>query len=641
MRDTAVHYYEFGSFCLDVKEQELRKDGKAVPLNPKAFSTLLILVERCGSLVEKEELMSFLWPNSFVEESSISQNISVLRKTLGEKGRDRQFIETIPKRGYRFVATVREVREAYTEPAPDNSTQPALEINQETSKKKGEPLKKRRLRLVHIWTSAVLLMSLIASLYIHGISKRENIDGNSIRIVAVLPFKALNQDEESRLLGLGLTDALIIKLGKLNPPTTLPTSAVLKYAGQERDARAIGKELGVDAVLEGTVQRSSVSVRVTGQLIGIKDGKSLWSGSYDGQMNNLFTLQDNISDEMADALYFQISGNHRESRDSPLTKNKEAYEAYIMGLYFWSRRSKEELEKAMRYFEQAVKLDPNFAQAFSLLADCYYLEGYYGYGIKPQSEALSLAKSYAQRAIELDDGIAEAHIIMAGFLSRGNEFDKAEAEYRHAIELSPNLAVAHVRFGNFLFIRMRLDEALPELRRAQELDPSSYVTNAALCLILYMARNYDEALKYALRAYELAPAVPQTMIQLGDLYIQKGMFSEANKIFHELERYDSTYARVEYTYLFAVSGEKERAERMLSELLRRADNKSIPAYAIAVLHATLGNKNAAFKLLFSATFSPPEAAMIRFDPQLDPLRLDRRYEKMMKNLKVGQPGPAK
>jgi DNA-binding winged helix-turn-helix (wHTH) protein/TolB-like protein/Flp pilus assembly protein TadD len=633
MRDNARHYYEFGSFRLDVKERELSKDGKVLALSPKAFDTLLILVERRGSLVEKDELMSLLWPDSFVEESSISQNVSVLRKTLGERSGDRQFIETIPKRGYRFVAAVTEVR---GEPPMPSTVQEATRADEVSSQQTKTVVCEKRApgsRHKMLFMPLSVLLVLLLAVFLYKQSRdgaEENIKGNGISSVAILPFKTLNPDPESQLFALGLTDALIIRLGKLNQPRILPTSAVIKYAGQERDAVDVGRELGVDAVLTGTVQQSGSNIRVTGQLMRTGDGKALWSGSFDGQLDSLFNLQDYISVQMTQALSSHINANQKEVMLAHLTENREANDAYLLGLFFWNNRSKENLIKAIEKLEQAIKLDPGFVRAYSLLADCYFLTASMNYEINPREVSCQLADYYAHKALELDDTVAEAHVTLAGCLNRSKKFDEAEAEYRYALQLAPNLSVIHERFGYFLFSRMRLDEALDEMRRAQELDPTSAIINGALSFILYMSRDYEAALSYAQRGYDLAPYEPQTMNSLGGLYILVGRYEEAAKIFRKLFPYDKDYAQLNFAYLYAVMGKRKLAEQTLSRLLQR--EHSILVYDLVVIYTALNRNELALKFLADGKFNPFEVAMLKLDPQLDRLRRDRRYDLVMSQL---------
>jgi TolB-like protein/DNA-binding winged helix-turn-helix (wHTH) protein/Tfp pilus assembly protein PilF len=632
MRDNSSRYYEFGSFCLDVKERELRKEGVVVLLTPKAFDMLLILVERCGTLVEKEEMMRLLWPESFVEDSSLSQHISVLRKALGETSKEWHFIETVPKRGYRFIGTVKEKRVEPTGTGVLVSHEADSGEQEHQVSKNGSLKYNGRLNRRFVLIASVVLLTLLpVAIFLFAWRTRSNRGDNQAppKLVAVVPFKTLGQDEDSRFLSLGLADALIIRLGKLDGPSILPTSAVFKYVGQDRDARSIGEELGADAVLEGTVQRTGKRVRVTAQMIRIKDGKSLWAGTYEEQSDNIFFLQDSLSEQIVSSLNPQIDSQASKKLARRSTNNKEAYQAYLMGLFFWSKRSKEGILKAIDYCRQAIELDPEFAQAFSLLADCYYVDRSFRYNIHPPQESLQLADEFSRRAVELGPNIAESYVTAGGVSDAKGDLQAAEADYKRALALAPNLALAHLRYGNLLFEQMNLEQAIGEMKRAQELEPMSFLTNATLSRMLYLSRDYDTALKYARRSYELKPDEPLVLLGLGDIYLQKGMYDKAIDIFKALASLNDVQSKIQLTRLYATSGRREQALAIRAGLLRSTDKRSIPTYALVSIYSALGDNDLAFDVLNHADLTYSDFAMLRYDPQFDPVRMDQRYKQVM------------
>src|SRR5205085_450283 len=455
MSKQVAYFYDFGPFRLDVAERLLMRNTEVVSLTPKVFDTLLVLVEAGGHLVEKGELLSTLWPDSYVEESSLAQNISLLRKALGEGPGEHQFIQTVPKRGYRFIADVRKVPSNGTneqvlherthtqiliEEVDDRTDEPHTAIN--IKPLRFPAARAQSWRRYVLLACAVLIMTAAGAYYLH-MRARNNTGAAQIKSIAVLPFKTIGAQETDEQLGLGMADAIIIKLETLQQPVTLPTSSVFKFTERGQDPFSVGRQLGVDAILDGTVQRAGERVRVTAQLINVKDGRTLWAGKFDEQYSNIFALQDSISEQLASALIPRLTSDDRERLAKRQTQNPEAYQDYLTGIYFWNKRSKEGLTKAIGYFQQAINKDPNYALAYAALADCYCLDMNYNYNIVPPQESNKAQAVAARKAIALDDTLAEAHAALAAVLI--NERDRAGAyrEYQRALELNPNYAVAH------------------------------------------------------------------------------------------------------------------------------------------------------------------------------------------------------
>jgi DNA-binding winged helix-turn-helix (wHTH) protein/TolB-like protein/Tfp pilus assembly protein PilF len=662
MGKQALHFYEFGDFRVDVQERLLYRGGEVVPLSPKVFDTLLVLVEHAGHVLEKTELMQLLWPDTFVEESSLAQNVSLLRKALSEGASARQYIETVPKRGYRFAAEVREatqngreatglqaagaepstgpgtprgVADAATERAEGTKgAAPGAEGAEGAGGAGGFPpasSARRRRRRVYALPAAVLVVAVAAGFFFAREGReREAGAERAAKSIAVLPFKTLGAEEEAELLGLGMADAVIIKLGKLPSPSVLPTGSVIKYTKRDRDALDIGRELGVDALLDGTVQRAGERVRVTAQLVRVSDGKTVWSGKFDQPDGGIFALQDSLSEQLAAALVSELTSDDRQRLARRVTQNAEAYQAYLMGLYFWNRRNEENLSKAIVYLRQATERDADFALAHALLADCYFLCNANNYKLMPRGEALMRAHESARRALVLDETVAEAHTAMAGVKLAYREFEEAGREFRRAIELNPNYATARVRYGYFLFGSYRLEEAVSEMRRAQELDPASPVTNAAFAYMLRMARDYDGAIKHNRRALELQADVIGAHSGIAECYIHKGMFQEAHAEIERVRETDPRLALQLRAYAFAAASRRDEALAIISELQRTQDRDApVPPYNYAIVYAHLGDKDKAFEWLKKGTLSRSARAMLRFDPEMDPLRSDPRYAEIL------------
>jgi DNA-binding winged helix-turn-helix (wHTH) protein/TolB-like protein/Tfp pilus assembly protein PilF len=657
MSKEPLHLYEFGPFRLDATDRRLLREGAAVPLTPKVFDTLLALVEAGGRVVGKDELMRALWPDTYVEENSLTQNISVLRKALGEDAATRQYIETVPKRGYRFVAEVRAVSLDWppqtngqnggqngvvaTPAQPSASPTPNATANSAHAKGPANvvaqqppaPAHRQRHWRAYALTAAALLASLTFVAFRWRTQPRPaSAPGLAARSVAVLPFKTFGPESEQELLGLGMADALILRLSKLEQPTVLPTGTIFKYTKRDRDALAVGRELGVDAVLDGTVQHAGDQVRVTAQLIRLSDGQTLWSGKFDEQYRDIFAVQDSISEQLAGALTPQMTRGTGMQTARRMTQNTEAYQAYLMGLYFWNLSGKEGVTKAVPYFERAVALDSNFALAYAYLADCYYFDAAVRYGLASYDESLKRAHEHVARALAFDETIAEAHATLAGLKTLAEDYRTAEVEYKRALELNPNFALSHNRYGVFLFHFADLDGAVRELRRGQELDPVSRVTNSALANMLLFARAYDDSIKYASRALEIDADASFARLVLGEGYLLKGRYDEAIRQFNEMierrapERH-LLLAKIDLINAYAAAGRRAEAEQVLKELLQ-SPAQPIP-YSYATAYASLGDKDKAFAALAQEKPTRFRLATYKFDPFLDPLRADPRFQQLL------------
>ena len=631
MNHRPLSFYEFGPFRINVTERLLQNGDELVPLSPKVFDTLLILVENHGHVVEKRELMDQLWPDTFVEESSLTQNISLLRRALINSETDRQYIETIPKRGYRFIGDVNQINEP--------SEHALMEVSLTNDRPSGDqplalPPSRGRSR-TNLYLAAIAVCVLVAVIaFGYRLKQRTATAGLAGKSIAVLPFKTVGANGEGDLLGLGMADALIIRLSRLEELTVLPTGSIYRFTDPDKDAIAIGKQLGVDLVLDGTVQRQGDTVRVTAQLTRLSDGKTVWSAKYDEIQNNIFALQDSISEQLATSLIPEISASTRQTLWVKSTANAEAYQAYLMGVNFWNRRTKDNLAKGINYLEEAVSKDPNFAQAHAILADCYFLSGTDEYKTRPLDEALARAESSANRALQIDNNIAEAHTVKACIHMNRRQPEEAAAEFRRAIELNPTYSVAHLRYAYFLMFGLRLDEGVSHMRRAQQLDPASPVPNAALGGILLTARQTDESIKYSQRALELEPSLMSARINLAEAYLAKGMSQEGLQELAKLPQTDNEYLIMEKAYAYAVAGRREEALKAMSALQKLVGDRGAP-YAYACIYGALGEKDKAFEWLEKINSNRVMEANLKYDSQLDPLRQDPRFNDFLKRHQLG------
>ena len=461
---------------------------------------------------------------------------------------------------------------------------------------------------------------------------------NAVRSIAVLPFEPLGNDTHDELLGLGMADAIIGRMSNLKQLSVLPTSAVSKYKGPANDALTAGRALGVDAILSGTVQRSGDRVRATVQLAHVATGRIIWSEKFDQTFTDIFGVQDSISDSVAKSLALNLSADERKQLAKRYTINTEAYDEYLMGLYFWNTRSRDGLEKAINHFGRAVEKDPKFALAYALLADCYYLQSNYGYRTGPQW--IQDAKAAVDRALLLDNSIAEAHVAAAMIESYQEDNEVANASLRRALELNPNLAVAHLRYGWALSSSGHLDEAVREIKRARELDPLSPTNNTSLGLILGFVRQFPRCLKYCYRGVELAPNETLTQESLAYAYLLNGRYQQAIEHYQRLavlnpDRKGDVLASIATALVLA--GRKSEADSMIPEVLQLAARDKVDPFSIAVLYSARGDKNAAFDWFERGLSRASEVQttglvwqLIRYCPMWDPVRTDSRFAALLR-----------
>jgi TolB-like protein/Flp pilus assembly protein TadD len=467
-----------------------------------------------------------------------------------------------------------------------------------------------------------------------------------VRSIAVLPFEPLGQDMNNELLGLGMADAVIGRMSNLKQLVVLPTSAVSKYKGPANDPLAAGRALGVDAILSGTVQRSSDRVRATVQLVHVASGRTVWSEKFDQTFTDIFGIQDSISDNVVRSLALNLTSGERKQLGKRYTTNAAAYEFYLMGLYFWNKRSKEGLEKAIDYFGRAVEQDPNFALAYALMADCYYLQFYYSYESGP--DRIRNAKAAVEQALLLDDSIAEGHVAaaMVQFYQARHEgvgesaYQTAMNSLRRALALNPNLAIAQQRYALALAALGHLDDSIREMRRARELDPLSHTNNTALGMILVFAREFRGSLEYCYKAAELAPNEALIQENLATAYAVNGMYEQAIKHYQKVgelnpDKKGDSLASVATVLVSA--GRKSEADTMMPAILKLAGEGKADPYNIAVLYGQRGEKDDAFEWFDKALQRNRDrrsigndSRMIRYDPLLDPLRSDSRFAALLR-----------
>ncbi len=611
--------YEFGPFRLDPTNRELTREGAAVTLPPRAFDTLVVLVRAQGQLVSKNDLLTQVWKDSIVEESSLTMAISVLRKALGDEEAKRRYIATVAKSGYRFIGEVRVLGEI-PEPQPAPVVPPAI-----------TPEITNASRTLPAWTGWLLLLLFILPVSFIFWKQRNP----STESVAVLPFRNLSGDAAKDYLGIGITDALITRLSGEKALIIRPTSAVMKYTSSALDPVAAGKEQGVDMVLDGKVQTSDTLIRITVQILRVSDGSTIWSGKFEQSPSQMFLLQDAAAESIAGAVLNSIGRSEdRKKSAPPVTASSKAYDFYMRGRYFWNRRTEENLRRGIDYFQKAIAEDPNYALAHAGLADSYALMA--SFSAEPGQKTEPAAKAAALRAIELDKTLAEPHASL-GMLSFFTDWNgpAAEREFRNAIVLKPNYATAHHWYALDLAAMGRLSESLAEIHRAEELDPLSLIISTNVGWVLYFNRRYDEAIVQYRKALELDPHFARARTRLGIAYLAK---HETAAGIRELETAvgdsgDDPYISGVLGGAKAMAGDRQGAQAILRELTARSASHYVPPFAFALVYVGLADKDNALQWLEKATADHSTSMVYaKVDPSLDPLRNDVRFQAILSRM---------
>ena len=597
-------------------------DGKAVTLAPKALEMLLLLVENRGRVLEKQELLDDLWPDNIVEEANLSQTIYLLRRALAECSNGEQYIETIPKRGYRFIATVVEIEDEKTY---GTEQEPVEAEPRGRSRRTKWMVSGAMAALIGIVTFALSLW------YSRNAEKPEQ--AGPVRSLAVLPFRPLNADGDN-YLGLGMADVLITRLSDLNQIVVQPTNSIRKYDASDMHPITAGKELKVDAVLEGTYQKTADRLRLTLRLHDVRDGRTLWSGKFDDKFTDIFKVQDSISDQVAMALALNLSREKRTLMFSRYTENAAAYELYLKGRYWWNKRTVSGLEKAIDYFEQTIALSPNYALAYAGLADCYNLLSILE--ASPPQEAFPKARAAAVKALEIDDTLAEARTSL-GWIKWVYDWDwpGSEREFKRAVEISPGYATAYDWYGVCLAQTGQFDEALTQLRKAQRHDPLSLVIQVHTGWVYFYSGQYDRAIEQYQRVLEMDPSFTWARVHLSQAYEQKGMYTEAiAELQHALASSTVNHRHLAgMAHIFAVSGRHGEARRMLSDLLEREKNQYVSPYSIALVYAGLEEKEQALAWLrMGAERRAGRMVRLRFDHRFKNLRSDPQFIEVLRRV---------
>jgi TolB-like protein len=581
----------FDIFELNIRAGELRKRGVKLRLQGQPLQVLATLLKRAGDLVTREELRAEIWPaDTFIDfDHSLHNAIARIRETLGDSAETPRYIETLPRRGYRFIERVDEAKPEASLP----------------------PLRRSR-----------------------------KVDVRGIQAIAVLPLEDLSGDPGHEYFADGMTEALITSLAKIKALRVISRTSAMQYKGARKSLPQIARELSVDAVIEGSVLRSGERVRIAAQLIHATSDQHLWAESYERDFRDILSLQSEIARQVADEVRIVLTPEERARLGSAQPVNPEAHELYLKARYYWNKRTEASVKKALSYFHRAIDNDPTYAQGYAGLADCYNILGYYN--ALPPIEAYPKGKAAALKALELDNFLAGPHATL-GVVKRDFEWDwpGAEEEFQRAIELNPGCVEAYHWRGTLLCMLGRHSEALHEKKRALAMDPLSVVIRTDLARMFYFSRDYDQSLEQYRAALDMDPNFGSAHLWLAQAYEQKGLFEQAISEFKTGVRLssDSTFALAKLGHCYAMAGRRAEAQAVLNQLSASSSERYVSPYDVAMVHIGLQENDEAFTWLQRA-FEQRSLWLgyLNVEPQLDPLRSDQRFQDLLR--RIGLPDHA-
>lgn len=571
----AAYGYRFGPFLLETKGRVLSHGGQPVPLSPKVAETLLLLVENAGEVVDKEELLNKLWPDTFVEEGSLARNISVLRRVLEDLSRDTEYITTISKRGYRFSAPVTRL----TTGAPSAAAEPAKIM------------------------------------------------------LAVLPFENLSADRDQEYFSDGLTEEMITQLGRINPEQlgVIARTSAMRYKGTEKTVAQIGKELGVSFVLEGSVRRSHNRLRITAQLIEVRSQTHLWAESFDRTVIDVLEIQSEIAQSVAKQIEIKLSPKTPQVPAGSL--NAEAYELCLKGRYFWYKRTEEALRRGLAYFQQAIGCDPACAAGYDGICDSYVLLACRG--MEPVERTFAEAKAAAQKALEIDPTLVDIHASIAHIRLHEWDWEGLDEEFKRVVRLNPSRAIVYPWYSEYLVVSGRPELGIAFAKEAERLDPLSTVINTAVVTALYFARKYEAAVEQLRKGLEIDPKHFLPHLRLGQVSIPMKKFDVAITSMQEAVSLSgrSTETLSGLAQAYAAAGMRAETEELLRELDQQANQRYVSPYLMSKIFACLGDKRGAFARLDRAYDERnPDLIELKVEPVFDDLRSDVAYQDLLERL---------
>ena len=637
MSHTVSHLYEFGNFSLDPVQRLLLRHGRPVSVTPKAFDLLVLMVENNGQLLVKEKLMDALWPRVSVEEGNLAVTVSHLRKILGDDRGKHVYIETVSKQGYRFVAQVVEGPEV---PLESRELHAKLVEEEPAAMAPAGYAPLPSVVAGRSWMAgpAIALAGLLAFAGWWLASRHvatASANGRPIKSLAVLPFEMIGGAGSDEYLGLGTADALITRLSNTGKILVRPTSAIEKYRNSSISVQGAGKEQQVDAIIDGRIQREGNRVRMTVQMVRVADGAQLWAQAFDEEFTNIFSLEDEVSERVAHSIRLQLNNKEEKRFTKRPTENQEAYSAFVKGRYYWNKRTNEEMMKGLEYFREAIRMDPNFAEAYEGVADSYAALGLYA-AIPPQ-EAFPAARDAANKALQMNEDLADAHATL-GLIDFYYDWNgpAAQNEFQRAFDVNPNYAMAHSWNAENLAAMGRFPEALEEARRAVEEDPLSLSVNSNAGWTFCLAGHYEEAIQTLNKAIDIDPSFPRTHFRLGDVYETRGLYDQAITEFTHAVQLSGgdVYYTAGLGHAYAMAGRTGAARQILHSLLNKSTHQYVPAFAVAMVYAGLkDNGRALFWLEKTSADHSTSMAYVKVDPFLSGLRSDPRFDELLQRVK--------
>ena len=618
--------FSFGPFRLDARDLVLRRGDAEIPLTRKAVETLLVLVENAGHVMGKEALLDRVWPGTFVNESTLAQNILTLRKALGKQANGEDYIGTLPKRGYRFEAPVTEnglvdttARPVGLAPGPPGSSQAA-------------PFSRHAVLYALVAVTVVIAISGLYLVRARLMPAAGNIAPTKIHSIAVLSLTNLSGDPSQDYLADGITEAITTDLAKFHSLRVVSRTSAMQYNGRKKPLPEIARELHVDAIVEGGMMRSGAHMRVTAQLTRAANDEQIWAESYEREVRDLLALQNDVARDIAEHVQAQITTQDRERLSITRPLDPRAHEEYLKGRFFWNKRTENGYLDAIDHFLRAIQIDPQYPEPYAGLADAYALLGSLGGASIPRREAMNNARSIARKALELDPTIAEAHTSVAFVLMHYDwDFAAAEQEYLRAIDLNPNYATAHQWYAANLAATGRTDAALAELRHAQELDPLSLIISADIGEHLGWARRYEDAAAQLQSTLRMDPNFLLAHLDLASVFIYQQKYPEAvDQARKALELAPSSlWAECVLGAAYAGDGQRAKAQKVMERIQRFPHSKEA-ALHLAIIATGLGDKDAAFHWLQVARDQRSGSLiMMKITPYWDPLCSDPRFASLV------------
>jgi len=624
-------YLRFGVFEVDLRAGQLTKRGLRLRLQEQPFQVLAMLLEKPGELVSREELRSRLWPRTIVDfDHGLNKAINKIREALGDSAENPRFVETVARRGYRFLADV----EAIDSPSPQPKVAP--DVAGDAGRSSAAHLGAAWSRLPHslAWKLFGFGLALVLAAALFWTVYPRNYSSSKIRSLAVLPLENLSGDASQDYFAEGMTDELITHLGQISALRVISRTSVMTYKSTRKSLAEVARELNVEAVVEGSVLRSGERVRITAQLIEVPADRHMWAQSYEGDLRDTLTLQNSVARAIAEQVRATLNRQEKAALEKSRAVNPEAYEAYLKGRYFWNKRTGDGLKKAIDYFSLAIEKDPDYAEAYSGLADSYALSGDWEYAILSPQDASPKAKAAATKALALDDSLGEAHTSLAFAMDQYDwDWESAEREYKRAIALNPGYATAHHWYAWHLIVMGRNSEGISELRKAENLDPLSLIISADLADALCIAHLYDESVQQSRKTLEMDPNFAVAHYQLGQAFEQKHMHEEAIAEFQRAIELSGGNAAFDsnLAYAYAASGRRDQALKIAKDLESRASESSTADANIALIYVALGDNDQAIVWLnkaYQARFNPS----ILLRPAFDPIRSDARFQDLLRRI---------